>query len=255
MNYRIRDPQKYYLEFLDEEEAESFLTAIEKKKAADQAQAGRGGAAVNRKRGTEGIMQNMLGNALLTTCATWTVEELRTKTRTVGEEMLNIEDAVQMQLEKYLKDVDLGVEVQSVKITFQLPYATLKAFDGVFEASEMGNAEIQKARLDAATLLSNAEGMAAKIRNDAMAYKRNVVESVRADSTYFKTVLEEYKKQPETMLTVLYTDALRSVLGRVDNKYVVHRKPGEGQEVRLQIGQVPEKSKSPAASEEQQANP
>ena len=191
-------------------------------------------------------MRNMLGNALLTTCATWTVEELRTKMRTIGEETQNIEDAVQLQLEKYLKDVDLGVEVQSVKIAFQLPYATLQAFDGVFEASEMGNAEIQKARLDAATLLSNAEGMAAKIRNEAMAYKRNVVESVRADSTYFKTVLEEYKKQPETMLTVLYTDALRAVLGRVDNKYVVHETAGGAQEVRLQIGQVPEKSKSAA---------
>ena len=242
VNYRIRDPQKYYLDYLDEEEADSFLNAAEKKKA-EQARQGGDEASKTRKRGTEGIMRNMLGNALLTTCATWTVEELRTKMRTIGEETQNIEDAVQIQLEKYLKDIDLGVEVQSVKITFQLPYATLKAFDGVFEASEMGNAEIQKARLDAATLLSNAEGMAAKIRNDAMAYKRNVVESVRADSTYFKTVLEEYKKHPETMLTVLYTDALRAVLGRVDNKYVVHKTTGEGQEVRLQIGQVPEKSK------------
>jgi membrane protease subunit HflK len=229
------------------------MNAAERKKAAERTQPGQENANKNRKRGTEGIMQNMLGNALLSTCATWTVEDLRTKIRTVGEETINIEDAVQMQLEKYLKDVDLGIEVQSVKLTFQLPYATLQAFDGVFEASEMGNAEIQKARLDAATLLSNAEGMAAKIRNDAMAYKRNVVESVRADSAYFKTVLEEYKKQPETMLTVLYTDALRSVLGRVDNKYVVHQKPGEGQEVRLQIGQVPEKSKSQAATAEPQA--
>jgi membrane protease subunit HflK len=253
VNYRIRDPQKYYLKFLDEEEAEAFMNAAERKKAAERTQPGQENANKNRKRGTEGIMQNMLGNALLSTCATWTVEDLRTKIRTVGEETINIEDAVQMQLEKYLKDVDLGIEVQSVKLTFQLPYATLQAFDGVFEASEMGNAEIQKARLDAATLLSNAEGMAAKIRNDAMAYKRNVVESVRADSAYFKTVLEEYKKQPETMLTVLYTDALRSVLGRVDNKYVVHQKPGEGQEVRLQIGQVPEKSKSQAATAEPQA--
>ena len=252
VNYRIRDPQKYYLKFLDEEEAEAFMNAAEKKKAAERTQPGQDNANKNRKRGTEGIMQNMLGNALLSTCATWTVEDLRTKIRTVGEETINIEDAVQMQLEKYLKDVDLGIEVQSVKLTFQLPYATLKAFDGVFEASEMGNAEIQKARLDAATLLSNAEGMAAKIRNEAMAYKRNVVESVRADSAYFKTVLEEYKKQPETMLTVLYTDALRAVLGRVDNKYVVHQKPGEGQEVRLQIGQVPEKSKSQAATAEPQ---
>jgi hypothetical protein len=55
------------------------------------------------------------------------------------------------------------------------------------------------------------------------------------------------------MLTVLYTDALRAVLGRVDNKYVVHQKQGEGQEVRLQIGQVPKKSKSSTATEEPQA--
>ena len=79
------------------------------------------------------------------------------------------------------------------------------------------------------------------------------MESVRADSAYFKTVLEEYKKQPETMLTVLYTDALRTVLGRVDNKYVVHEKAGQGQEIRLQIGQVPEKSKSTTETTEPQA--
>ena len=40
VNYRIRDPQKYYLDYLDEEEADSFLSAAERKKAAEHAQKG-----------------------------------------------------------------------------------------------------------------------------------------------------------------------------------------------------------------------
>ncbi len=248
VNYRIGDPQKYYLEFFDDSEAEG-LSGWDSGETTGHH--GHGKTEKNeRKRGTVAIMQNLLANALLSVSASWSVEDLRTKIKKVGETSVNIEVSVQEKLEMYLKEIDLGVEVQSVKVTFQLPYATLKAFDSVFAASEMGNAEKQKAHLDASTLLSNADGMAAKIRNEALAYKRNIVESVRADSTYFKTVLAEYKDHPETMLMVLYTDALQEALSKVENKYVLHEKQDSLQEIRLQIGQVPEKSKAPNQEQE-----
>ena len=49
------------------------------------------------------------------------------------------------------------------------------------------------------------------------------------------------------MLTALYTDALRLALARAPNKYIVHSLPGGSQEIRLQIGQVPEKNESATA--------
>ena len=61
------------------------------------------------------------------------------------------------------------------------------------------------------------------------------------------TVLEGWQKNPDTMLTTLYMDALREMLKRTPNKFVVHKTDESAtQDMRLHIGLNPEEKKAPA---------
>ena len=241
VNFRIVNSAKYYLNFYDDEENASASPI------------GRGRQPEQRQRGTEAVIRNLLANAALAEMATWRVEDLLATSRILPDGKIeNIKDKVQERLLEFLDDVDLGVQVQAVNLVdLQPPLATQEAFRKVNEASETGRAEVLKAKSYAESVVLAAQGNAYRIIDDAKSYRTRVVESVKADSAYFETVLAEYRKNPETMLTALYTDALRAALARVPNKYIVHTLPGGNQEIRLQIGQVPEKNEAaPAPAQE-----
>ena len=105
----------------------------------------------------------------------------------------------------------------------------------------------RKARSYAEGVELAAQGQAYRIADEARSYKTRLVESVKADSAYFTTVLEGWQKNPDTMLTTLYMDALREMLKRTPNKFVVHKTDESAtQEMRLHIGLNPEEKKAPA---------
>lgn len=245
VNFRIVNSAKYYLNFYDDDEDSSNSSTGRGRPG------GRGQE--QRKRGTEVVIRNLLANAALAEMATWRVEDLLATSRTLPDgKVENIKDKVQERLLEFLDEVDLGVQVQAVNLVdLQPPLATQESFRKVNEASETGRAEVLKAKSYAESVVLAAQGNAYRIIDDAKSYRTRVVESIKADSSYFETVLTEYRKNPETMLTALYTDALRAALARVPNKYIVHTLPGGNQEIRLQIGQVPEKNEAaPAPAQE-----
>lgn len=223
VNYRVINSEKYYLNFYDDSDAP-------KKDA---------------KHGTEAIIRNLLSNAVIMETGTWTVEDLLRTTRTLKDGKIeNIKDKVQARLSKMLDEVGLGVQVQSVNLVdIRPPLAVQDAFRMVNEASETGRAETLKAKSYAESVELAAQGEAYHIVDEARSYRTRIVESMKADSEYFQTVLAEYERNPETMLTSLYTDALREALQKVPNKYVLHKRDGINQELRLRIGQIPDDNK------------
>ena len=224
VNYRVVNSEKYYLNFYDDADGDSS----------------RG------PRGTEAIIRNLLSDATIMEMGTWNVEDLLRTTRTLPDgPRENIKDKIQERLAKMLDEVGLGVQVQSVNLVDIRPSANVQdAFRRVNEATEMGRADMLNARSYAESVELQAKGNAYKILDDAQSYKTRVVESVKADSSYFETVLAQYNENPETLLTTLYMDVLRQKLGTVQNKYVIHRTDGD-QELRLRIGEVPETKKKP----------
>ncbi|MFA6929386.1 MAG: protease modulator HflK [Lentisphaeria bacterium] len=222
--YRVTDASRYYLNFYDDSDS------VEQ-----------GGKASDR--GADAIIRSLLGNAVIREMATWSVEDLLATTRTLDDGTIeNIKDNVQLCLNKLLDEVGIGVQVQSVNmLELQPPSATAQAFHEVNSSSEKGRSEILTARTYRDKVILEAEGQKYQILNEAKSYQTRVIETVKADASYFETVLSEYNLNPETMLTALYTDALREVLGKVPQKYVVHRSPTGNQELRLQLSPVPEK--------------
>ncbi len=224
VTYRVADASAYYLKFFDDHE-----TSPESKDT--------------RKRGAEQIINCLLTEAIILEFATWRGEELWSTTRLLPEGTVeSIKDRVQERLAQLLAEVDLGVQVQSVNIiAISPPDAIRAAFESVNASQEDGQKEILNAKTYRDRVILEAEGRKYQIINEAKSYQTRVVETVKADSSYFETVLAEYNRNPDTMLTALYTDALREVLGNVPNKYILHRLPEGKQEIRLQLSPVPEK--------------
>jgi len=228
VTYRISNASDYYLNFYDD--SETLVKPGEKKP---------------RERGSEAIIRCLLSNAVISETATWRVEDMIATTRTTASgEVQNIKDMVESRLTELVKEVGLGVQIQSVNLVeLQPPAATLEAFREVNASSEKGRSEILNARTYSDRVILDAEGNRYRIISEAKSYETRIVETVKADSSYFETVLEEYNRNPGTMLTALYTDALRQVLGSVKNKYVVHKLSEDQQELRLQLSPIPEKDK------------
>ncbi len=230
VNYRVVNSEKYYLEFYDDEDERH------------------GDKHKRSTRGTEAIIRNLLANAVIMEVGTWKVEDLLRTTRTLKDGTVeNVKDKVQHRLTVMLDEVGLGVQVQSVNLVdIRPPMAVQNAFHKVNEAAETGRAEMLKARSYAESVELAAQGQAYRIADESRSYKTRLVESVKADSAYFTTVLDGWKKNPDTMLTTLYMDALRDMLKGTPNKFIVHSPEGLEQELRLQIGLNPEEKKAPA---------
>ena len=232
VNYRVVNSEKYYINFYDDSDGDP-----EKK----------------GKNGTEAIIRNLLANAAIMETANWKVEDMLRTTRTLPDGKIeNIKEKVQARLAKMLEEVDLGVQIQSVNLVdLRQPIAVQDAFRKVNEAAEAGRAETLKARSYAESIELAAQGTAYRILDDARSYRTRIVETIKADSSYFQTVLAEYEKN-KTMLTTLYTDAIHTMLSRAQNKYIISGKPNVEQELRLRIGEVPEEKKPVAAVGAQQ---
>jgi len=231
VNYRVVNSAKYYLDFYDDTDS------------GDKEAAGRG---------TTAIIRNLLANAALMEAGSWNVEDLLRTTRTLEDGTVeNIKDKVQARLSEMLEEVGLGVEVQSVNLVdIQPPAAVQMAFRKVNEASETGHAEMLKARSYAESKELAAEGQAYRIQDEARSYKTHIVETTKADAHYFETVLAQYEKNPDTMLTTLYMDVIREMLSNVPNKFVIHRDAGSRQELRMRIGLPPEPKQLPKPEEQ-----
>ncbi|MDT8391620.1 MAG: protease modulator HflK [Lentisphaeria bacterium] len=226
--YTVKDARKYYLEFF---EGQVDRTGYDKTvKTTTDAIA-------------EKLILNCLENAALTEVASWSVEDVLYKARTneqgpSGRELLTA--AVQARLEKLVNTLDLGVEIDQVMLTSRAPDATQAAFREVNNAANEYQVKLEEASSHERQIIAEAEGRASEILAQARSYKTRVIASVKADAAYFETVLEEYNKNPETMLTALYSDTVRDVLAKVENRYIIHASDGD-QEVRLLLNPEPEK--------------
>jgi len=232
LSYRVMDARRYYLEFYDDSETPP----------------GPDGKPL-APRGHAAILQHVLANAALTELSTWRVEDVLRSSRaspTDREIKELLTDNVRRRVEQELVPLDMGVEVQNVNLVeVQPPTATLAAFRKVGDAATEQRQLVEDAGTYAARVLPGAEGEAYRVLDEARAYRTRQVESVQAESAYFRTVLAEYRKNPETMLVALYSDAIREVLSKVETKYILRAGDDDRQVLRLELGPEPLKLGAP----------
>jgi regulator of protease activity HflC (stomatin/prohibitin superfamily) len=238
LSFKVADAAQYYLAFYDD--TDTLLAEPGTKQ--------QGHKRKERLRGHEIIIRNLLADAVLTETANWTTEELIKASRVVkangADQEQRIENCVRSRLEEFIKEIKLGIEVQTVTLVgmYQPPAAALQAFNQVNASERNKQIAIQNAQAFANSLLSQARAAGERIVGEANAYQETIVHRLKADAEYFTAIQKEYAKNPSSTATVLYTEAIGKLLASVPNKYVLHQLPENlKQELRLQISQVPEK--------------
>jgi len=249
VNYRIVDAKKYYLTFYDDEDDKGAATLDLGLAHKDEQEGGVDEHGLKKEetvRGTQGIIKLLLGNAMISEGVSWTVEELRDLTRTVDGTSQNYDECVKRRLSQYINDIDMGIEIQSVKVTIHLPAAVKKEFESVFSAAEQSASMVQMARQEADQIMKVSQNEAFRIRQEAEAERDRLITDAEQDSKNFLNELAILRTMDgasyvQTVLLSRYMDTLNRIYGVVENKMLVHPAADGRARVRLRFAPPPKK--------------
>jgi membrane protease subunit HflK len=147
---------------------------------------------------------------------------------TYRDKRAEIELEVQEITQRILDDYGLGVKVNEIAMENVAPPAEVAdAFDEVQRAEQDQERFQQEARQYSNTLLGDARGQAAQMREDAAAYKDRVVKEAEGAAARFSAVYDEYAKAPEVTRRRLYLETMEQVLGG-SQKVIVDKDAGSG---------------------------
>jgi membrane protease subunit HflK len=135
---------------------------------------------------------------------------------------------VQQIGQEILDSYDIGVRVNQVTIEGAAPPTEVAdAFDEVQRAEQDEDRFQEQAREYSNTLLGDARGQAAQMREDAAAYKSRVVQEAQGEAARFISVYDEYSKAPEVTRKRLFLETMEQVLGGSE-KVIVDSNAGNG---------------------------
>jgi membrane protease subunit HflK len=139
-----------------------------------------------------------------------------------GEIAINVKDIIQEIVHNYQTGLTIfKVNIQSAKP----PEAVKDAFDDVTQAREDEERFKNEAEAYRNEVLPKARGASARLREEAEAYKNEVITRAEGEADRFKQLLKEYKKAPGITRERLYLDMMESVLSN-SSKVMVDVKGG-----------------------------
>ena len=221
--YRVDNPEKYYtrcltpLQPLDPDEVVKSSTGEDM-----------------GTRGATTMIKNILDDCVIKVTARWNIKNiLYDRTNEYIAE-------VKAMLVKQLQIRQIGISVESLALPVKRPpLQTINAFDEAASASTQASIETETARAYAIETANSAKSEAAEIIANAQSYKERVVAEVVADKVYFTKLLQEYRKNPKSVLVSLYSSTLADALAQSKDKYAIGISPGLRQEVRLKLNPEP----------------
>ncbi len=138
---------------------------------------------------------------------------------TEGREILAT--GVLERLQRYLETYGVGIRLQTVNIeSTSAPDEVQSAFDDVIRAREDRERTINQARAYENSVLPDAEGRAARIREEAQGYREAVTARAEGESMRFVALLEEYRLAPDVMRERLYLTTLQEVFSQTSKVLV-----------------------------------
>jgi membrane protease subunit HflK len=122
-----------------------------------------------------------------------------------------------------------GITINAVSIEDAAPPPEVAdAFDEVQRAEQDEDRFQEEARRYANTLLGDARGQAAQLREDAAAYKSRVVSEATGEAARFLSIYNEYIKAPEVTRKRLFLETMEQVLGGADKVLIEKGAAGSG---------------------------
>jgi modulator of FtsH protease HflK len=133
------------------------------------------------------------------------------------------EIAIQVRgiIQEIVNNYDTGLNIFKVNIQSAKPPEAVKdAFDDVTQAREDEERFKNEAEAYRNDVLPKARGASARLREEAEAYKNEVIARAEGEAERFEQLLKEYKKAPEVTRERLYLDMMEAVLSN-SSKVVV----------------------------------
>jgi membrane protease subunit HflK len=129
------------------------------------------------------------------------------------DDRAGIAKEVQSITQNTLDGYGMGVQINGIAIENAAPPAEVAdAFEEVQRAEQDQSRFQQEAQQYANTLLGNSRGQAAKMREDAAAYKDRVVKEAQGEAARFTSVYDAYVKAPDVTRKRLYLETLEGIL-------------------------------------------
>lgn len=138
-----------------------------------------------------------------------------------------IEQLVMETTQRVLDAYRAGVSIISVSLqTTQAPQEVIDAFNDVQAASSDRDRKINEAQKYTNTVVPRARGDAAKIEQDAAAYKEQAVTLAKGEAQRFISVHEQYRAAPLVTRERMYVETMQRVLSRT-NKVILDSRNGQ----------------------------
>ncbi len=148
-------------------------------------------------------------------------------------------DIMQRALDQY----EAGIQVSKVNITdVQVPEAVQQSQRDSVKAEADKERAINEALAYANGILPQAQGRAAKVDQEAQAYRAQTVANATGDASRFNQLLSAYEKAPAVTRERMYIDAIENVL-RGSRKVIIDNKNGGGNMLYLPLDKLVERAR------------
>ncbi|MEM6903123.1 MAG: FtsH protease activity modulator HflK, partial [Pseudomonadota bacterium] len=166
------------------------------------------------QRAAESAMREVIGRTDLQLALTEARSDIEVQTREITQELLDSYEA--------------GVEITTVQLQdVKAPGAVIDAFDDVQRA----RADRERARNEAEAyrndIIPRARGTAERLTQEAEAYRQQIEAKARGDAERFNQILAAYAESKDVTLRRLYLETLEEVLAN-SNKVIVESGAGGG---------------------------
>jgi len=139
---------------------------------------------------------------------------------------LEIASKTEILIQEILDRYEAGIEITNVNMqNAQPPEQVQHAFDDAIKAREDKERKINEAEAYSNDILPRARGKGARIEQDALAYRDELVAKADGDAERFTKLLTEYKKAPRVTRQRLYLETMEKVYERT-NKVMIDVKQG-----------------------------
>jgi membrane protease subunit HflK len=133
-----------------------------------------------------------------------------------------IANQAQDLLQKELDEAETGIIVSTIELQrTNVPEPVQPSFNEVNQATQEKERMIYQAREEYNKVIPQARGDAEKLLREAEGYAMDRVNRSKGDAARFLSLYEEYVKAEDVTRRRLYLEALREVMPKLGNKYIV----------------------------------
>lgn len=137
---------------------------------------------------------------------------------------MEVTDVIQVTMDRY----GSGMSVNTVSIEDAAPPREVAdAFDEVQRAEQDEDRFVEEANQYANQQLGQARGQAAQVREEAAAYRDQVVNAAEGEAQRFVSIYNEYAAAPEVTRKRMFLETMENVF-RDSNKFIVEQTGGQG---------------------------